>query len=135
MTASLADRLLEAVMPARVHTAVVVRAVYQPAGGAERTIMPPTYPVSNGDRDPKARYLIGSRLVDGEHACWWRGFGRRRTAGGIEPSLDRSPVRSFPASVNTRDRQIRLQCSRPACTSLGYVPDRGAEQRLSHGLD
>ena len=29
MTASLADRLLEAVMPARVHTAVVVRAVYQ----------------------------------------------------------------------------------------------------------
>lgn len=51
MTASLADRLLEAVMPARV---VVVRAVYQPAGGAGRTIMPPTYPVSNGERDPDA---------------------------------------------------------------------------------
>ena len=66
MTASLADRLLEAVMPARVHTAVVVRAVYQPVGGTERTIMPPTYPVSNGERDPNARYLIDSRLVDGE---------------------------------------------------------------------
>ena len=34
MTLSLADRLLEAVMPGRVHTAVVVRAVYQPVGGA-----------------------------------------------------------------------------------------------------
>ena len=66
MTASLADRLLEAVMPARVHTAVVVRAVYQPVGGAERTVMPPTYPVSNGERDPNARYLMDSRLVDGE---------------------------------------------------------------------
>jgi CRISPR-associated protein Csb1 len=53
-------------MPARVHTAVVVRAVYQPVGGAGRTVMPPTYPVSNGERDPNARYLIDSRLVDGE---------------------------------------------------------------------
>lgn len=66
MTASLADRLLEAVMPARVHTAVVVRAVYQPVGGAERTVMPPTYPVTAGERDPNARYLMDSRLVDGE---------------------------------------------------------------------
>ena len=63
MTASLADRLLEAVMSARVHTAVVVRAVYQPVGGAERTVMPPTYPVSDGERDPNARYLMDSRLV------------------------------------------------------------------------
>jgi CRISPR-associated protein Csb1 len=66
MTANLADRLLEAVMPARVHTAVVVRAVYQPVGGAERTIMPPTYPVDDGERDPNARYLTGPRLVDGK---------------------------------------------------------------------
>ena len=66
MTLSLADRLLEAVMPGRVHTAVVVRAVYQPVGGAERTVMPPTYPVNTGERDPNARYLIDSRLVDGE---------------------------------------------------------------------
>jgi CRISPR-associated protein Csb1 len=65
MTVNLADRLLEAVMPARVHTAMVVRAVYQPIGGAERTIMPPTYPVSNGERDPNARYLTGPRLVGG----------------------------------------------------------------------
>jgi CRISPR-associated protein Csb1 len=66
MTAGLADRLLEAVMPARVHTAVVVRAVYQPVGGAERTVMPPTYPVNAGERDPNARYLTDSRLVSGE---------------------------------------------------------------------
>jgi CRISPR-associated protein Csb1 len=66
MTDDVADRLLAAVMPSRKHTAVVVRAVYQPVGGAGRTVMPPTYPVNNGDRDPNARYLVDSRLVDGE---------------------------------------------------------------------
>lgn len=66
MTDSVADRLLAAVMPSREHTAIVVRAVYQPVGGAGRTVMPPTYPVNNGDRDPNARYLMDSRLVDGE---------------------------------------------------------------------
>ena len=66
MTDGLADRLLEAVVPERVHTAVVVRAVYQPVGGAERTVMPPTYPVNTGERDPNARYLMDSRLVDGK---------------------------------------------------------------------
>jgi hypothetical protein len=103
-------------MPARVHTAVVVRAVYQPAGGAERTIMPPTYPVSNGDRDPDARYLMDSRLVDGEHACWWRGFGRRRTAGGIErpwsgaqpqlPDLGEHPLPPDPAPMFPTGRHV-----------------------------
>ena len=66
MTDSLADRLLPAVMPSREHTAIVVRAIYQPVGRAGRTVMPPTYPVNNGDRDPNARYLVDSRLVDGE---------------------------------------------------------------------
>jgi CRISPR-associated protein Csb1 len=66
MTDGVADRLLAAVMPSREHVAVVVRAVYQPVGGPGRTMMPPTYPVNNGDRDPNARYLVDSRLVDGE---------------------------------------------------------------------
>ena len=55
MTAGLADRLLEAVMPARVHTAVVVRAGYQPVGGAGRTVMPPTYPVGQRRARPECQ--------------------------------------------------------------------------------
>jgi CRISPR-associated protein Csb1 len=66
MTDSVVDRLLAAVMPSREHTAIVVRATYQPTGGAERTVMPPTYPVNNGDRDPNARFLMDGRLVDGK---------------------------------------------------------------------
>lgn len=66
MTESLADRLYAAVMPSREHTAVVVQAVYQPVGGGGRMVMPPIYPVSNGQRDMSARYLMDSRLVDGE---------------------------------------------------------------------
>jgi CRISPR-associated protein Csb1 len=66
MAESVADRLVAAVGPSREHTAIVVRAVYQPVGEAGRTVMPPTYPVSGGERDPNARYLMGDRLVDGE---------------------------------------------------------------------
>jgi CRISPR-associated protein Csb1 len=50
----------------RAHTAIVVRAVYQPVGGSGRTVMPPTYPVSDGERNPNARYLLAKRLVDGQ---------------------------------------------------------------------
>jgi hypothetical protein len=42
MTTSLADRLTGALGPGREHTAIVVRAVYQPVGGAGCTVMPPT---------------------------------------------------------------------------------------------
>jgi hypothetical protein len=56
MTDSLADRLLAAVMPSREYTAIVVRAAYQPTGEAGRTVIPPTYPVNNGERDPEAGY-------------------------------------------------------------------------------
>jgi CRISPR-associated protein Csb1 len=66
VTMSLADRLAGALGAGREHTAIVVRAVYQPVGGAGRTVMPPTYPVAAGERDPNARYLSGERLVDGE---------------------------------------------------------------------
>ena len=66
MTTSLADRLAGVLSPGREHTAIVVKAVYQPVGGAGGTVMPPTYPVANSERDPNAKYLIGERLADGE---------------------------------------------------------------------
>lgn len=66
MTGSLVEHLLAAVAPSREHTAIVVRATYQPVGGAGRTVTPPTYPLNNGERDPNAKYLMDRRLVDGE---------------------------------------------------------------------
>jgi CRISPR-associated protein Csb1 len=65
MTERLADYLLSAVAPSREHVAVVVRATYRPVGGDGRAVMPPTYPVDNGDRDPNGAYLMAPRLVDG----------------------------------------------------------------------
>jgi CRISPR-associated protein Csb1 len=62
---SLMDRLVAATSAEREHTAVVVRARYQPVGGAGRVVMPPTYPVGDSERDPNAKYLIGKRLIDG----------------------------------------------------------------------
>ena len=62
---TLSDDLLTATAPERQHTAVVIRARYQPVGGAGRILMPPTYPVPDNERNPNARYLVGDRLVDG----------------------------------------------------------------------
>jgi CRISPR-associated protein Csb1 len=70
---TLTDYLTTALGPDRQHTAIVIRANYQPAGGTDRTVMPPTYPLpdglrprQDGTRDVNAAYLIGHRLVDGE---------------------------------------------------------------------
>ena len=96
MTASLADRLLEAGNAGAGPCGCGPGGVSGRPGPSVR-IMPPTYPASNGERDPDARYLMDGRLVDGEHACWWRGFGRRRTAGGIErPWSGAQPATSRP---------------------------------------
>jgi CRISPR-associated protein Csb1 len=65
MAERLADYLLSAVAPSREHVAIVVRATYRPVGGDGRAVMPPTYPVDNGDRDPNGAYLMAPRLVDG----------------------------------------------------------------------
>jgi len=62
----LADRLMAATSSDRAHTAIVVQADYQPVGGSGRTVMPPTYPVVDGERSPNAKYLIAKRLVDGQ---------------------------------------------------------------------
>ncbi len=62
----LASRLVAATSSEREHTAVVVHATYQPVGGPERTVMPPTYPIDGANRDPNASYLIAKRLVDGQ---------------------------------------------------------------------
>jgi CRISPR-associated protein Csb1 len=66
MASNLADRLVAAVSPSREHTAIVIKATYQPVGGAGRTVQPPTYPVSDSERDPNAKYLMSPRLADGE---------------------------------------------------------------------
>ncbi len=62
-----ADRLVAATSSERQHTAILVRAMYQPVGGPGRTVMPPTYPVADNERDPNAKYLTAKRLVDGQH--------------------------------------------------------------------
>jgi CRISPR-associated protein Csb1 len=63
---NLSDHILQAVGPDRRHVALTIRAEYQPAGGAGRTVMPPTYPVSEREKNPSKAYLIGPRLVGGE---------------------------------------------------------------------
>jgi CRISPR-associated protein Csb1 len=128
MTDSLADRLLDAVMPERVHTAVVVRAVYQPVGGAERTIMPPTYPVNANERDPNARYLTDSRLVDGE---------RRSTV-----VIDQEPSQANRVEEALRDARdagtlrlpmFELRAGRIRLTSLDF-PHRYADAYVRDSL-
>lgn len=70
------DRLVAATSPEREHVALTVHAVYQPVGGAGRTVMPPTYPLEGNERgreaqkkiraDPFAAYLKAGRLVEGK---------------------------------------------------------------------
>ncbi|GGO58377.1 hypothetical protein GCM10012287_56400 [Streptomyces daqingensis] len=64
MSQSLAAQLHGAVGEDRVHTAVVVRGVYQPVGGAGSTVMPPTYPIGEKESVEK-KYAVHHRLVDG----------------------------------------------------------------------
>jgi hypothetical protein len=116
VTTSLADRLAGALGAGREHTAVVVRAVYQPVGGVGRTVMPPTYPVAAGERDPNAKYLCGERLVDGEpravvvvdqqpvagESCGGGAAGcpRRRAAAAAKPHQFRAlPVADVPGDT------------------------------------
>ncbi|MEV4888768.1 type I-U CRISPR-associated RAMP protein Csb1/Cas7u [Nonomuraea sp. NPDC055795] len=61
----MAARLFEAFDEDRNHTALVIRAVYQPVGGQGNTFMPPTYPVDKNEKDLTKKYLLGERLVDG----------------------------------------------------------------------
>jgi CRISPR-associated protein Csb1 len=65
MGVSLAGCLRQALGEDRAHTAVVVRAVYQPVGGVGGTVMPPTFPVDDRERDLTKKYLVADRLVDG----------------------------------------------------------------------
>ncbi|MEU9891479.1 type I-U CRISPR-associated RAMP protein Csb1/Cas7u [Sphaerisporangium sp. NPDC051011] len=66
MSRSLAAQLVTALSEDRTHTAVVVRAVYQPVGGAGNSVMPPTFPIDERERDLTKKYLSANRLVDGE---------------------------------------------------------------------
>ena len=121
MTDSLADRLVEAVMPTRMHTAVVVRAVYQPVGGAGGKVMPPTYPVSATERDPNAKYLIDPRLVDGEQ--------RRTVVIDQEPSQANRVEEALRDACDAGVLQLpmfEMRCNGIRLTSLDF-PHRYAD--------
>ncbi|GAA4199762.1 hypothetical protein GCM10023074_30660 [Microbispora amethystogenes] len=59
-------QLVEALGEDRAHTAVVVRAVYHPVGGVGNSVMPPTFPIEDRERDLTRKYLVADRIVDGE---------------------------------------------------------------------
>jgi CRISPR-associated protein Csb1 len=60
---SLAQRLVGAVGEQRREAGIVISATYQPVGGAEGKIMPPTFPPAR--QGETSRYLLEERLVDG----------------------------------------------------------------------
>ena len=128
MTDSLADRLVEAVMPTRMHTAVVVRAVYQPVGGAGGKVMPPTYPVSATERDPNAKYLIDPRLVDGEQ--------RRTVVIDQEPSQANRVEEALRDACDAGVLQLpmfEMRCNGIRLTSLDF-PHRYADAYVRDSL-
>jgi CRISPR-associated protein Csb1 len=128
----LADRLVAATSSEREHTAIVVRAIYQPVGGAGRTVMPPTYPVDGREVDPNAKYLIGPRLVDGQ----------RRDAVVI----DQEPSQANRAEEALRDAYYQGRLALPifemcVVTALGEIrltsldfPHRYADAYLRDSL-
>jgi CRISPR-associated protein Csb1 len=128
----LVERLVAATSPAREHTAIVVRARYQPVGGPGRTVMPPTYPSPDGDRDPAAKYLIGERLVDGEKRATVVIDQEPSQANRVEEALrearDEGRVRlpMFELRVPTKLGEIRL-------TSFDF-PHRYADAYLRDSL-
>ncbi|MFI5063637.1 MAG: type I-U CRISPR-associated RAMP protein Csb1/Cas7u [Streptosporangiales bacterium] len=128
----LVERLIAAVSPEREHTAIVVRARYQPVGGPGRTVMPPTYPPQEGDRDPAAKYLIGDRLVDGHKRATVVIDQEPSQANRVEESLrdarDEGKVQlpMFELRVPTKLDEIRL-------TSFDF-PHRYADAYLRDSL-
>jgi CRISPR-associated protein Csb1 len=136
----LADRLVEALKPEREHTAVVVRAIYQPVGGPGCVVMPPTYPPPEAERDQrvaarvtsKSAYLISERLIDGKQ--------RRAVVIDQEPSQanraeealrdawdqQRLQLPMFELRVSTKLGEVRL-------TSLDF-PHRYADAYVRDSL-
>jgi CRISPR-associated protein Csb1 len=130
--AELAARLVEATSSEREHTAIVVRATYQPAGGEGRTVMPPTYPVDKSERDPNACYLMARRLVDGQRRDAVVMDQEPSQANRVEEALrdardqGRLALPLFEMRVTTSLGEIRL-------TSLDF-PHRYADAYLRDSL-
>lgn len=128
----LAERLVRAVSPGREHTAIVVRADYQPVGGEGRTVMPPTYPVADNERDPNAKYLMAKRLVDGQQRNAVVIDQEPSQANRVEEALrdacyqGRLNLPLFEMRVSTSVGEIRL-------TSLDF-PHRYADAYLRDSL-
>jgi len=128
----LVEGLIAAVSPERQHTAIVVRGRYQPVGGAGRTVMPPTYPPPDGDRDLAAKYLIGDRLVDGQKRASVVMDQEPSQANRVEEALrdardqGRVQLPMFELRVPTKLGEIRL-------TSFDF-PHRYADAYLRDSL-
>jgi CRISPR-associated protein Csb1 len=109
-----------------------VHAVYQPVGGAGRTVMPPTYPVADNIRDPNERYLIAPRLVKGQERNAVVIDQEPSQANRIEEALrdahyqGRLMLPLFEMRVSTQLGEIRL-------TSLDF-PHRYADAYLRDSL-
>lgn len=127
---NLSDQILQAVGPRRRHIAVTIRAHYQPAGGAGRTVMPPTYPIDRGERDLSKMYLLYPRLVSGERRDTVTLDQEPSQANRAEQALllardeGRLTLPIFEMTVMTKYGKIRL-------TSLDF-PHRYADAYLRY---
>jgi CRISPR-associated protein Csb1 len=114
MGASLAALLMEALGEDRRHTAVVVRAVYQPTGGPGNAVMPPTFPLAEADRDPNHKYLLAQRLLDGQRTDTVVVDQEQSQANRIEEAVreardaGRVTLPMFEMRVKTDAGEIRL---------------------------
>ncbi|WP_233508095.1 type I-G CRISPR-associated RAMP protein Csb1/Cas7g [Spongiactinospora gelatinilytica] len=114
MSTDLAARLLQAVGPDRAHTALVVKALYQPVGGAGNGLMPPTFPVDKNERDLTKKYLVGERLVDGERQVTVTVDQEQSQANRVEEALrdardgGRIELPAFEMRLATAHGEVRI---------------------------
>ena len=128
MDTSLSGQLAEAASEDRRHTALVVRAGYRPVGSPSSTVMPPTFPVDDRERDLTKKYLVADRLVDGERRLTVVLDQEQSQANRIEEALrdardaGRLQLPIFELRVRTSHGGVRL-------TSLDF-PHRYADAYL-----
>jgi len=113
VSTTLSGILLGAVDENRTHTALVVRAVYQPTGGPGNVVMPPTFPVADNEH-PNKKYLLGERLVDGQRTETVTVDQEQSSANRVEEALriasdaGRITLPMFEMVVMTEAGKIRL---------------------------
>jgi len=114
LSTNLVTRLLEALSEDRTHTALVVKALYQPVGGSGNSLMPPTFPVDKNDKDLTKKYLVGERLVDGERQSTVTIDQEQSQANRVEEALrealdtGRIELPAFEMRTPTTHGEIRI---------------------------